>query len=395
MILPDQSASLPAILFFGSGRWAKILLQATLSILDDNTPIVIVTARNSNGITHWLHDQGLTDRVTVVAKPSEWKTSVKAAVIVNAANDHYDAAMWCIMNRIPVLVEKPICSNYTDVQRLYAAAISERVMLCPANVFLFAEYLYVFKKELPAKVNAIDIYWTDPIGEHRYGEVKTYDPSLPIYTDWMPHIISLLTIILSSITDIKLKSVQLERGGAFLKVSVLVNDVNCEILMERNSNARCRQVNVAGNDGKIYKMDFSSEPGIINAHGINKSADLEWKDKPRPTVRMISAFLNQIATFPESDSRLAMELAMIASNLSQEIAVTYIEKRNSWLASKLSSEQEFSADMQYACSEIISIERRWKLAEALQILSNGFYRQSWNTASVVDEIHTFLNKNFI
>ena len=371
------------------------MLEAALSVVTDDTPFVIVSKRNSNGITKWLRDRRLFDRVAVVAESSDWKAPVKAAIIVNAANDHYDAAIWCIMNGIPVLVEKPVCVNKIDIDRLYEAANSEQIMLCPANVFLFAEYLHVFRNELPEKVNKIDIYWTDPMGDQRYGEVKTYDPSLPIYADWMPHIISLLTIILSSINDIKLKSVQLERGGAFLKVSVLANGVNCEILMERNSNARQRQVNISGNDGKKYTLDFSSEPGIIDVHGIRKSADLEWKAKPRPTVRMISAFLKQINTPAESDPRLVMRPALLASNLSQEITVSYIEKRNSWLASKLSSEQEFSDDMRYSCSEIISSKGYWELGEALQTLGNGFHRQSWNKDSVVEDIYTFLNKNLI
>lgn len=390
--MPDQSASLPAVLFFGSGRWAKILLQATLTILADNTPAVIVTARNRNGITQWLQDQGLSDRVTVVAEPTEWKEPVKAAVIVNAANDHYDAAMWCIMNGIPVLVEKPICSHYTDVQRLYAAANAEQVLLCPAHVFLFTGYLYRFRSILPGKINSVNISWTDPVSEQRYGEVKTYDPALPVYADWIPHIVSLLGVILPSVNGLQLKSVQSERGGASLKLSVIADTVNCQISMERNSDARRRQVEVSGEDGKIYKLDFSSEPGTIQAHGTSESADPEWKDNPRPTVQMISAFLNRV-NGKTDDPRLAIAPALAASRLSNEIAVKYAEQRNSWLAETLTSAGEFSDDLRYACSEIISSEPHWKLGDALQKLSKGFYHQSWTKTSLVSEIFSFLAKD--
>jgi predicted dehydrogenase len=387
--LPDQFSSATAILLFGSGRWAKILLTAILETTEHTVPVIIVTQRNRSGIRQWLLDQRLTGRINVVKDPSEWNGPVRAAIVVNAASDHYAAATWCIKNKIPVLVEKPVCTHYPYVQQLYAMALEQQVMLCPAHIFLFAGYLYEFRNVLPTKANRIHINWTDPAFEQRYGEIKNYDPSLPVYADWVPHLISLLVVVLSSVDVVQLKSVYVSRGGALLRISLVINTVICEILMERNCGIRRRQVQVFGISGEMYELDFSSEPGTINLNGTSQTADKLWKDRPRPTVQMIRAFLDQVDT-GVIDHRLDMLPALTASKLSAEIEEEYIRQRNTWLSQVLTSSKEFSDDMRYACSEIISGERHWELKDTLEKLVNGFYRYTWGKAPVTEEIFSFL-----
>ena len=83
-------------------------------------------------------------------------------------------------------------------------ALTRNIYLATAQVFLFASYVETFSKIIANEneIISINVLWKDPQSEKRYGEVKSYDPGLPLYLDWMPHILSILIAFLVDPTPI-------------------------------------------------------------------------------------------------------------------------------------------------------------------------------------------------
>ncbi|MBC7450867.1 MAG: Gfo/Idh/MocA family oxidoreductase, partial [Cytophagales bacterium] len=138
------------ILFFGGGRWTRILLQVTTHILP-NSKIVVISPRNAEGMRKWVSANQAYSRVIVSENADDWlEHDFFAAIVVNAVHDHSNAIQWCIKKSIPILVEKPISLNYNEVLDLYKQALRHNVLLAPSHIFLFTSYLEEFKRKIAA-----------------------------------------------------------------------------------------------------------------------------------------------------------------------------------------------------------------------------------------------------
>ena len=41
------------------------------------------------------------------------------------------------------------------------------------------------------KIKEVRFNWMDEPAEYRYGEIKSFDPATPVFTDVLPHILSI------------------------------------------------------------------------------------------------------------------------------------------------------------------------------------------------------------
>lgn len=350
------------VAIIGGGRWARVISRILCNLVPSEVCISVHSASNAMGMQAWATEEGLSDRLSINSDfPSFSPTLSNAVIVVNAAFDHEKTVIWALRQRYAVLVEKPIALSYSASQRLVALAKSQGAYLASAHVFLFAEYFEEFSRLLAneGEIKSIRVLWMDPEYEARHGEAKRYDASLPVYADWLPHIIYILHS-LTRVADWAPADLELLAGGAHLKLALLSNKTMCSIELVRNGERRQRILEVKTLN-RTFILDFSSEPVRILADEILLCATYDSCAKPRPMESMLSAFL-QGAVFGSYDSRLDIAIGLRASQLIDKMETSYRAALHPWLIKELMNSTKYiSNDLRYALREVLLYHDRTSL----------------------------------
>lgn len=385
----DKGFSCPSnIAVIGGGRWARVLVEVLCGLVPPGVRLSIHTPHNAVSMLEWVSLRRLEQRIQVSTDlPGFSFGSSHAVIVANAARDHEKAAEWALSRRVPVLVEKPLTSSFGASQRLASLALNGNVYFAAAHVFLFARYIDAFA-DLVTQGKAIQslyVHWTDPKSECRYGETKSYDPGLPVFADWMPHILPILTILTSCETP-KFERLTFFRGGADLRVELMFGAVPCTVQMARNEERRRRRIDVITLQGPI-SLDFSSEPGIITSGDKVISGDSEWNTAERPASKMLRAFL-QGASGGVRDNRLDIGNGLRVSQIIDQMSPQYNSALLSWLGKKLSTIQDgVDDDLYYALNEIFHLEdpnSLMSVSQRIDLVSQ--YIQEHSTSTLVAEL---------
>jgi len=340
------------IAIIGGGRWARVLTETVGSIVPSSTLISIYSAHNASAMSLWVVEKDFKQDVRVYSDISKLEAhKIDAAIVVNAARDHVLMVEKIIRLGIPVLVEKPVTLSYAETSGLVRLANEKGVLFAAAHVFIFARYLDNFSHLVSnlGKVKSIHVNWTDPKSESRHGESKKYDQGLPVFYDWLPHVLSMMTVLTSS-TSIKNISTYFHKGGAHVEIEFVLGNVLCYIKLVRNDNVRRRVFEVIAD--QALKLDFSNEPGTIYNAEYACCGDEKWDVEKRPVAQMLSTFLVQAAG-GNIDKRLDIDIGLRANRLIDRVASLYNQALLSWLKSKLASPVLVDTDLEYALKEII------------------------------------------
>lgn len=350
--------SVTNIKIIGGGRWARVILEVLCRIVDKSVKISVYSKNNSIGMSDWISSKKIGDNIQVFKDlPNKFSTDTNAVIVVNAARDHEKFILSALKAGGHVLVEKPITLSYDTGNKIAIIAKDLNKHLTSAHVFLFANYFINFTKLVlnADKISKININWEDPGVEDRYGEKKLYDTGLPVFSDWIPHVLSMISAIASGKNFIFL-SIELERGGASVTVNILADGIPCEIILTRNGKSRKRYMDVY-TETKILKLDFSKEPGTIYDGTNVIDGDTEWKFNKSPLESMLSAFLKQISE-NVLDDRLNLEIGLKALKVIDSAMIDYRKKQIIWLIENISlqtskiGEVALTEDLIYALSEI-------------------------------------------
>ncbi len=350
--------SITNIKIIGGGRWARVILEVLCRIVDKSVKIYVYSKNNSIGMSDWISSKKIGDNIQVFKDlPNKFSTDTNAVIVVNAARDHEKFILSALKAGGHVLVEKPITLSYDTGNKIAIIAKDLNKHLTSAHVFLFANYFINFTKLVlnADKISKININWEDPGVEDRYGEKKLYDTGLPVFSDWIPHVLSMISAIASG-KDFIFLSIELERGGASVTVHILAGDIPCEIILTRNGKSRKRYMDVY-TETKILKLDFSKEPGTIYDGTNVIDGDTEWESNKSPLESMLSAFLKQISE-NVLDDRLNLEIGLKALKVIDSAMIDYRKKQIIWLIENISlqtsklGEVALTEDLIYALSEI-------------------------------------------
>lgn len=345
-----------SILVIGGGRWARVLTEVLCGLLPSSVGISVYSLHNAESMLAWATTRGLAQRIRVA---SEWPrlspARSNAVIVANAARDHESAVEWALSSGVAVLVEKPIALTAAAVQHLTDLAHGRNARFAAAHIFLFARYLDRFAKLVADAgcIRFVRVHWADPKFENRYGEPKKYDPGLPIFADWLPHVLSIVGMLTSSPFD-RCEIVEFLRGGAHLKLDLMLGDIPCSVHLVRNGDRRQRIVEVGAGE-KTLQLDFSKEPGIITCGSTTVIGDPDWDVKQRPVARMLTAFLKWAAG-GERDSRLDVELGLRACQVIDQTLGKYRSAMIPWLIDRLACSGPVDDDLRYALSEVIQFD---------------------------------------
>jgi predicted dehydrogenase len=348
----ERPAAYPRrVAVIGGGRWACVLAERLCSVVPGSVQVSVHTRRNRESVAAWMAAHALLERVDV---SSHWPPSCAdgAVIVANAARDHERAIDWALDAGFSVLVEKPMALSAAAAQRLADRAQGESKRLGAAHVFLFASYLERFAALVSheADIRSLRVCWEDPTVESRYDHTKRFDPGLPVFADWLPHISSILGTLLPGARH-SCEGLRLLRGGAQLDLELAVGSVPCSVSLQRNGARRRRIVEVVARDTTL-QLDFSVEPGRISAGTTTFDGDPDWSSRETPLALMLRAFLLWAAG-GQYDSRLDTATALRASRLIDQTFAKYDAALSRWLAGGLLSSGEADQDLRYALAEIV------------------------------------------
>ena len=345
------------LVIIGGGRWARQIIETLHTLVPQSTRLTVYTPRNSKLMVVWLTDRGLNLRINVSdCMPILNSNESNAAIVVNAASDHEASAAWALKQRCPVLVEKPLCLNSDSAQHIIDLALEKNVYLATAHVFLFADYINEFARHVTevAEVVSISILWMDQHSEKRYGEIKNYDAGLPVYADWLPHILSILNSIVGA-QDLVCEKLIFLKGGAHLIINFNYGSIPCTVELVRNGESRKRIIEVTTKENKLT-LNFSTEPGLIYKDDIFIHRDANWENGPKPVARMLKAFLKGAAG-DARDIRLDNSIGLFSTKVIDQVATLYRAELSAWLFNRIAMDQDImDNDLRYALIEFLQAE---------------------------------------
>lgn len=353
--LTGQPARYPdSVAVIGGGRWARVIVQVLSESFPDILDISVYSRRNADAMRTWVAQGAFAGRVTVLSdlpRPVTGKTL--AVVIANAARDHEKLVEWAIGARLPVLVEKPFTLTASASRRLAESAQKNGVRLATAHVFLFARYMAQFARLIAESglATSLQLRWSDPAAERRYGEVKRYDASLPVPADLLPHVMSIIEALMPRL-KVQCEYVNVLRGGAQVELGLAVAGTKCFVHVARNAKARSRTMEVVTERGGL-QLDFSNEPGIATRDGETLNCDPEWDTASRPLAQTLTAFLKWAAG-NEGDHRLDPGIGVKACGLIDEVMSKYYPAQISWLNNHAAAGSKLDEDVAYALTELLA-----------------------------------------
>lgn len=356
MTVPESRA-LSNVLIIGSGRWARVITEVLDDVLPPDVSVSMYSRYHAAALSRWCSKKQFRRHIVAHAKkPTRVPNSKSAVLVINAARAHAETVEWALKNSFPVLVEKPIGMSGKEAERILALSVERNVPLAATNVFLFAEFFENFIRlaRQSGPIEAIRVEWEDPAVEIRYGEYKSYDSSVPIFVDWLPHIVAMIETLIGS-ASASCDTVDVRRGGASLRLKLAFNEVGCTIDLTRSGTVRKRLLDVSTPRDEL-RLDFSNEPGFITRSGITEKA-AQYRDPKRgPVAYMLMAFLD-LVTDGKDEKRLDPSIGLRACRLCDQIYPIYQEAVHAWLISAISKNQK-SDDFVYALTEILQIDGR-------------------------------------
>ena len=347
----DYKRSNTRIALFGGGRWARVLLSILLDNTKNSVLFTVHTKYFIKDMQNWINKLNLQNRVSVSTSKPNFQDDYVGTIVANAAKDHKKIAELSLISKVPVFVEKPLTTSHQDTLSLIDTAKKNNTLLFPSLVFLYASYIDNFINDLGdiKKIKEVRFNWMDEPAEYRYGEIKSFDPATPVFTDVLPHILSILSKIFNS-NDFEYNDCKVDRGGAFLHITIHVSNVKCILTLERNSAKRKREIFIKSD--KDFALDFSVEPGSISINKKRSCGDLNWNLIESPLTKMINTFLSHMTT-KKAHQSFNNELSISVSNIIKKIEPEYKTSLQEWLISHLNQNEIVKNDINYFLQEFL------------------------------------------
>lgn len=361
----NESLDLKHVSVIGGGRWARVVTETLIGLLPDSVDLRIHSINNSLNMALWAKEKGISDRLKVDNLLPEDISLGSAVIVVNAVKDHVTAAAHCLKLGASVLVEKPIAASFEAVKNLTDLAQNHHAVLVPGHVFMFADYIQSFIKFVreSGKIKQISLVWTDPKSETRYGEQKSYDSSLPIIADLLPHILSITSGLFQNVNPI-FSNIELTKGGQNVNIEIKYNSIPCTMQMARNGTSRQRFIAVS-TDSAYFEMDFAIEPAIFKCTSEKNVTKQEIINEDSPLRKMLKMFLAGCSS-GSFDERFNMLAGLKISRIIDQAISRYRIDQASWIFENLSG-AEIKENMMYALTEIFQVR---------ETLSSGLLEQA-------------------
>ena len=317
--------------------------------------VVVVSATAGEAITRLLaeHPAAAQRNWAVVSSLDALleEEQVAAAVVANSARSHVATARKLLGEGAQLLVEKPVALSSADAQSLVSSAMAAGIKLVPGLQYRFCSYLHRFAEEvrrLPAGPRAFSLAWSDRTGEVRYGEAKSYDSSLNVAEDIMPHVWTILATVLAR-DAFRVESCRIEGGGRLAVFNLADETLRGDVTLERDASERRRLLVVRSSSDESVAIDFSEEPGTIVATSGRFSGDADWGGNPRPLARQLAYFFST-----ETDAAADRRACLASVDFAETASTLLRDEQRAMLEAALRQNKRLGADGRYALRELLA-----------------------------------------
>ena len=379
MQVTDHATACP-ISIAGGGRWARIIAQTLDRVVSDAArPLILQTPNSHEALAVWVDTQAFRRPVQVCAA---FPSLTGPLIVANAASHHFQTVKQAIGAGRTILVEKPMVQTLADLEMLKTSAAAAGCALAPAHVFAFAPYVTRFAACVPSRVDRAHFTWTDAFPKDP--NVKQYDPALPVYADWVPHIVSVLDHVQPG-KDIRITGLEMSKGGARLQITGQWGEAALTLVLDRRAPQRQRVLHMTAQGGEPHRLDFSQEPGQIYHGDRCQTGGPDWGTGPGPLAAMLSAFVT-LADTGVRDPRLQMATATKGVQAVEACQKLYQAAQHSWLQATLPNACDpHDTDLHYAFSEILGTGRITAAVSQRMIeIYQGVVDRNWIDAAYAD-----------
>ena len=345
-------------LIIGSRRWARVITEELCKITEDK--VYVYHDVKDVDLSIWKETSCNYSNIKFVNKimPID-VSSVGIAIVANSAYLHHYTIKDALTAGYNVVSEKPLSFSKKDTLSLIEAAEEKRLKLLSSNTFCFAKYLKTLKENwlVNKKISMIEICWSDPVTESRYGERKRYDSGVPIIYDILPHIATILNETVGQI-KIQTSDIKVSSGGSCVNINYQDTKMEVDIFLKRNAQERLRDIKYY-TDGSVVNFNFTDEPGEVSLNG-GQSIGLEpnFKIQRKPLAAMLYSLKDQFEK-NTNDSRLSVDVALYGNELIDAISDKYVDQIIHYLNSSIIDNKHTETEsFTYAIKEMQSLVQR-------------------------------------
>ena len=284
------------VALIGGGRWGRVHASNLSRLLTSRDRVIWVSQYNQETL------RGTVAQFSKDGPQFDLRTRLEdglrerptAALVITTPIDHFSIAEACLLKGVHTFVEKPLSFRTSEARSLISIASRDKLVLAVGLHLLSASYLQHFKSQFAERaISHIAIRWFDVDEEHRYGEIKRTDHSIPIVHDVYPHIWSIVRT-LTGCTEQRIKNASMREVGT-VSIDSRAGGVIVEAQCRRGAKARERTILIRFLDGGAAVLDFTTEPGTSTLDGVPLPPDPMWNKGPTPVMAEMKEFLNQVS----------------------------------------------------------------------------------------------------
>ncbi len=312
------------VIIVGGGRWGKLWANVIIDAgFSHSKPKFISSSLLSDGNSLGDSDRhgaifANFDSLDEIRKNS---SIVPHLIIANSLDARVSAANALNERKWPALIEKPVAATYSDTCSLLKRPSGNDAIRWPGHTLLFAPYLYEFKRKYENQIDQCDnltIEWQDPGIEHKHGESKTINHSVPLLVDVWPHIDSIVQVLLG--VGPTIKDVGVQKGSLILDVEAIAAGKQINISLARHAEIRKRSVVISGTNGRDLCLDFSiEEKTAVHQKGARPHYLSEaWNLYPSPLRLQFGCFLQETRSSKSERSTRLIKIALDAAEQAEK-----------------------------------------------------------------------------
>ena len=325
------------------------------ALLPPGRSIQLQPSRNDAGLLEWWNGSPHKERIEIVEEPVPCGGSTTGvALIVNSAHEHRGAVENVLDAGYHAVCEKPLAFSRHDSLGLLARADGFGLRLFCTNTYLFAEYLHALRRDWlrGREFSELQLTWADASDETRYGDAKSYDSSVPVIFDVLPHVASIVLATHGPLSFDR-SSIAVERGGSAVKAQFAGGELTVTASIARNAARRTRRLRFSGPAGQVT-LDFATEPGLASLdQDESVCVDPAWESRRKPIAQMLDS-VKAYFDGGELDRRLGADAALLGNDLIDAVAESYVQQQIDFLVRESSRGEDFA----YASKEADAIRLR-------------------------------------
>jgi len=190
------------LLIVGAGRWGRVLAGVAKLARGDDSLIGMVARSNAFDTREWIaaNAPGAIIGETIadgLDRLSDRAGKLPAfAIVATRPRDHVEDGLALLSRGIPTLVEKPMSHDPAGARRLLAAAGDVTLgMGIEMSLLPGLHHLAAVLAADGISVDRVELAWSDPSGEARYGATKRMHEEIGVLEDILPHALSMLRVL--------------------------------------------------------------------------------------------------------------------------------------------------------------------------------------------------------